>query len=190
MLSIVAIVGSLRKDSLNLKLTKAAAELAPPGMVVQMETLHGIPLYDGDLEASEGLPKRVVELKNQISAASGLLIVTPEYNNSMPGVLKNAIDWLSRPPADITRVFRDRPVGLIGASPGMGGTRFAQTSWLQVFRTLGVRPFFGKSVYVAGAGKVFSDHGAILDSKVTELLREYMAEFAAFVTAEHAAAPS
>lgn len=83
-------------------------------------------------------------LKDRIAAADGLLLVTPEYNNSIPGVFKNAIDWLSRPASDIGRVFDGKPVGLIGATPGGMGTPFSQTAWLPVLRTLGTRPFFGK----------------------------------------------
>ena len=85
-------------------------------------TLHGIPLYDGDVEAAEGIPAAVAALKEEIVAADGLLLVTPEYNNGIPGVFKNAIDWLSRPAADIGRVFGGRPVAVIGASPGQFGT--------------------------------------------------------------------
>lgn len=78
-----------------------------------VETLHGIPLYDADLEASEGLPPRVTELKEAVASADGLLLATPEYNNSIPGVFKNGIDWLSRPANDIARVFGGKPVALL-----------------------------------------------------------------------------
>src|SRR5438132_1045358 len=101
---IIGVAGSLRAGSYNAALLRAAASLTPAGSEMTIATLHGIPLYDGDVEAG-GMPEAVERLKEQIAGADGLLIATPEYNNSSPGVLKNAIDWLSRPPADIPRVF-------------------------------------------------------------------------------------
>ena len=110
-------------------------------------------------------------MKDRIAAADGLLIVTPEYNNAMPGVMKNAIDWLSRPPADIARVFRSLPTGVIGATPGMGGTILSQASWLPVLRVLGVLPWFEGRVIISGAGKVFADSGRIVDQGTLDRLR-------------------
>jgi len=162
-------------------LLRAAAELAPAGTTVEVASIAGIPLYDADVEAEHGIPAAVTALKGRIAGAAGLLLVTPEYNNAMPGVFKNAIDWLSRPPKDIPRVFGDKPVGLIGATPGMGGTRLAQSAWLPVLRTLGTRAWAGKQLYVAGAGQVFDAEGRLVDDKVKKLLGEYMAGFAAFV---------
>ena len=118
MTTIVGIAGSLRAGSLNAALLGAAAELAPAGCTVEIGSIRGIPLYHGDVEAKEGIPAPVAALKERIAAADGLLLVTPEYNNAMPGVFKNAIEWLSRPPQDAPRVFRGKPVALIGASPG------------------------------------------------------------------------
>src|SRR3954469_1439969 len=94
----------------------------PAGAELRIEAIEGIPLYNGDVEAAEGLPARVVELKKKIADADGLLLATPEYNNSIPGVFKNAIDWLSRPASDIPAVFGRKPVAVIGASPGGFGT--------------------------------------------------------------------
>ena len=113
------------------------------------------------------------QLKDRIAAADGLLLVTPEYNNAMPGVFKNAIDWLSRPPADIARVFRGKPTGVIGATPGMGGTILAQAAWLPVLRVLGVLPWFEGRVIISGAGKVFDEAGRIVDAATSERLRVY-----------------
>ena len=141
---IIGISGSLRAASLNAALLRAATEECPPGTTINIESIRGIPLYDGDVEAKEGIPARVAELKDRIASADGLLLVTPEYNNSIPGVFKNAIDWLSRPAADIPRVFAGRPVGLIGASPGRFGTLMSQSAWQPVLRTLGTRPWFGE----------------------------------------------
>lgn len=179
--SIVGIAGSLRKGSFNAALLRAAAEVAPAGTDLDIASIAGIPLYDGDLEREQGVPGVVTAIKERIAAADGLLIVTPEYNNSMPGVLKNAIDWLTRPPADIGRVFGDKPVAIMGATPGRGGTRLAQNAWLPVLRTLGTRPWFGKQLYVAGAGKVFDDDGKLVDVTVRKLLTELVAGFANFV---------
>lgn len=183
MARIVGIAGSLRRDSHNAALLRAARELAPAGLDVEIATIAGIPLYDGDLEA-QGIPEPVTRLKDRIADAEGLLLVTPEYNSSMPGVLKNAIDWLSRPPRDIPRVFGDKPVAIMGATPGLGGTRLAQAAWLPVLRTLGTRPWFGRQLYVAGAGQAFDPEGTLVDERIRKLLGELMAGFAAFVNAK------
>ncbi len=183
MAKIIGIAGSLRKASFNAALLRAAAELAPAGTEVEVASIAGIPLYDGDLETERGIPDAVTALKDRIAAADGVLLVTPEYNNSIPGVFKNAIDWLSRPPKDIPRVFGDKPVALIGATPGMGGTRFSQAAWLPVLRTLGTRAWSGKQLYVAGAAPLFDADGKLVDEKVKKLLAELMVGFAAFVDA-------
>lgn len=182
---ILAIAGSLREKSFNAMLLRAAAELAPAGTTVETASIKDIPLYDGDVEAAAGIPPAVQALKDRIAAAPGVLLVTPEYNNSLPGVFKNAIDWTSRPPADLGRVYGGKPIGVIGATPGAGGTSLAQAAWLPVLRTLGTLPFFGARVQVASAGKVFDEHGRLVDPTVRGQLEKYMAAFAAFV-ARHA----
>jgi NAD(P)H-dependent FMN reductase len=181
MITIIGIAGSLRKASYNAALLQAAAELAPPSCRVEVVSIRGIPLYDGDIEASDGIPPVVSELKDRIASADGLLLVTPEYNNSLPGVFKNAIDWLSRPGDDIDRIFGGRPVGIMGATPGMGGTRLAQTAWLPVVRALGMTPWFGETLFVANARQAFDQTGALIDEKVRRLLTAYMQGFARFV---------
>src|SRR4051794_32595589 len=108
MTSILGISGSLRKDSFNTSLLRAAEPLMPDGATLITRTLHGIPLYDGDVEAA-AFPPEAEALKKAIAAADGVILFTPEYNNSVPGVFKNAIDWASRPPADAPRIFRGRP---------------------------------------------------------------------------------
>jgi chromate reductase, NAD(P)H dehydrogenase (quinone) len=105
--------------------------------------------------------------------------VTPEYNNGIPGVFKNAIDWMSRPPRDIGRVFGGRPVGLIGASPGGFGTILAQNAWLPVLRTLGTDPWFGMKLMVSRAGSAFDD-GRLVSEEVRGQLAKYLAGFAAY----------
>jgi NAD(P)H-dependent FMN reductase len=177
MTTLLGISGSLRRGSFNTSLLRAAAGLVPPGTTLETVTLHGIPLYDGDLEAESGLPEAVRALKDRIAAADGLLIATPEYNNSIPGVLKNAIDWLSRPAADIPRVFGNRHVAILGATPGPGGTLMSQTAWLPVLRALGTRAWFGPRMLVSGASKVFDAEGVLIDEKVRGQLQGYLKGF-------------
>jgi chromate reductase len=177
---IVGIAGSLREASFNAALLRAAIEECPSEATLEVESIRGIPLYDGDVEA-QGMPARVTELKERVATADGLLLVTPEYNNSIPGTFKNAIDWLTRPPADVPRVFKGRPVGLIGASPGAFGTVHSQTAWLPIFRTLGMRPYFGHLLYVGGASKVFDASGKLVDNAIRERLRAYMRGLVDFI---------
>jgi len=178
--AIVGLSGSLRRGSFNTALLREAAALVPAGSTLDVRTLHEIPLYNADDEA-QGIPDAVARLKDAIAGASGLLLVTPEYNNSIPGVFKNGIDWLSRPPADIKRIFAGRPVGLIGASPGGFGTVLAQAAWLPVLRTLGVDLWTGGRLLVSRAGGVFDEHGAIKDDAVRQQLRLFLEGFSAFV---------
>ena len=178
---IVGISGSLRQGSFNASLLRAAAGLMPAGVDLSIETIRGIPLYDGDVEAQQGIPAVVAQLKDQIAAAHGLLLVTPEYNNSIPGVFKNAIDWMSRPAADIARVFGGRKVALIGASPGGFGTILSQNAWLPVLRTLGTDLWTPGRLMVSRAGNVFAADGTLSDDKVREQLRSYLQGFVAFV---------
>ena len=180
-MKILGVSGSLRKASFNTALMQAAAALAPAGVAFETATIHGIPLYDGDLEAAEGIPPAVAALKDKIAAADALLLVTPEYNNAMPGVFKNAIDWLSRPPADAARVFAGRKVALIGASPGGFGTILAQNAWLPVLRTLGLDLWTGGRLMVSRAGGVFDPSGTLADAAVEKQLRDYLAGFVGFV---------
>jgi chromate reductase, NAD(P)H dehydrogenase (quinone) len=179
--TVIGLAGSVRKGSFNASLLAAAAQVAPSGLTIDIATIRGIPLYDGDIEREQGVPEIVVALKDRIAASDGLLLVTPEYNSGIPGVFKNAIDWLSRPDKDIPRVFGDKPVGLIGATPGRAGTRLSQTGWLPVLRTLGTRPWFGQQLYVAGARQVFDESGALIDPMIKNLLTQYMQGFAAYV---------
>lgn len=180
MTTLLGISGSLRQGSYNTALLKAAAAAAPAGTTLDVATLHGIPLYDGDLEAEQGIPPAVTALKNQIMAADGVLLVSPEYNNGIPGVFKNAIDWLSRPPADTARVFGNKPFAVIGASPGGFGTILAQNHWLPVLRTLGTRTWFGGRLMVSRAGKVFDEQGQLVDEAIAKQLADFVAGFAAF----------
>ena len=174
--NILGISGSLRKQSFNSALLRAAVQVAPSGTVVEIGSIAGIPLYDGDLEA-QGIPAAVTALKERVKASDGLLLVTPEYNNSIPGVFKNAIDWLSRPPSEIKAVFGNKHVAVIGASPGGFGTILSQQAWLPVLRTLGTRPWFGGRLQVAHADQVFDANGELTDAKIRTQLSDFIRAF-------------
>jgi chromate reductase len=181
MTRILGISGSLRRASLNAMLLRNAAALMPEGAQLDIGAIHGIPLYDGDVEVASGIPQAVQQLKEQIVACDGLLLVTPEYNNGIPGVFKNVIDWLSRPSSDIARVFGGRPVAVIGASPGGFGTILAQNAWLPVLRTLGTRPWFGGRLMASRAGGVFDESGNLTDDALRKQLQLFMTGFAGYV---------
>jgi NAD(P)H-dependent FMN reductase len=180
-MNIIGISGSLRKGSYNTALLRAAATLVSPGTRLEVATIHGIPLYDGDAEAAGGVPPAVQELKDRVAASDGLILASPEYNNSLPGVFKNTIDWMSRPAAEIARVFADRPVAVMGATPGQGGTILAQSAWLPVLRTLRTRPWFGGRLIISGAGRAFNEAGELVDDKVREQLQAFVLGFEAFI---------
>jgi chromate reductase len=181
MTKLVGIAGSLRAGSLNMALLKASADLLPDAASMEIGSIAAIPLYNADIEQTDGIPEAVARLQDQIAAADGLVIATPEYNNAMPGVLKNAMDWLSRPPNQIRRVFGDLPVALMGASPGGFGTVMAQAAWLPVLKTLGARPWSGARMLVSQAAQSFDANGALTDVSLGERIREFMAGFVEFV---------
>lgn len=180
-MKLIGISGSLRKGSFNTALLRAAVGLAPQGVELVAETIHGVPLYDADTEASDGLPARVVELKEAVAAADGLILFTPEYNNGIPGVFKNAIDWMSRPSGDIERIFGGKPVAIVGASPGNFGTILSQNAWLSVLRTLKTQAWFEGRLMVSRAGTAFDADGTLIDEKVRANLGAFLQGFAVFV---------
>jgi len=152
----------------------------PAGSELRIETIEGIPLYNGDVETAEGIPQRASELKKAIAGSDGLLLATPEYNNSIPGVFKNAVDWLSRPPADIKSVFGGKPVAIMGASPGGFGTILSQNAWLSVLRTLGTNPWFGGRLMVSRAASVFDESGKMTDESIRKQLQQFLSGFVAY----------
>lgn len=183
MVKILAISGSLRAQSFNTMLMQAAQSLAGPGVQFDTATLHGIPLYDGDIEQRDGLPEAVVALKERLIASDGVLLCTPEYNNSIPGVFKNAIDWLSRPSSDIARVFGGRPFAVIGASQGGFGTILSQNAWLSVLNTLGAQHWSGGRLLVSRAQQAFGPDGTLQDEATRARLADFVRGFAAFAKA-------
>lgn len=176
---ILAFGGSLREASFNRSLLAEAAKLAPPAADVDLGLLPmigALPLFNQDV-AGSGFPAEAVQLKEALRAADGLLVASPEYNWGVPGYLKNALDWASRPPADVPSVFGDLPVALVGAG-GLSGTRFAQTAWLTVFRYLKMRPWFGEPLFIERSWERFDEGGRLTDEATRERLREVVAGFA------------
>lgn len=177
--TLVGISGSLRHRSLNTALLRSASQLAPPHVRVELGTIRGIPLFDQDVEDRDGVPEAVVLLKEQIARASGLLLVTPEYNLGIPGVMKNAIDWLTRPFQDVRRIFGGRPVALLSASATPSGGASALAAWLPILKAFGARTF-DRHLSVPKAFQVFDENGALIDDQLAGRLREFMSAFADF----------
>lgn len=181
MVRLIGISGSLRAASFNAALLRAAATMVPEGTTMAVETIRGIPLYDADVETADGIPPAVAALKDKMAAADGIVLATPEYNNSIPGVFKNAIDWLSRPPEDIKRVFRGKPVALMGATPSGFGTILSQDAWLSTLRVLGTDLWSAERLLVSRATNVFDGSNTITDDAVREQLRKFIHGFVGFV---------
>ncbi len=168
---LLGLVGSLRKGSLNRSLLRAATEGLPAGVsLTTFDRLGDLPLYDADVDA-QGTPEPVAALKAAIAGADGLLIATPEYNYSVPGGLKNAIDWASRPAN--ASPLRGKPVGIIGASAGMSGTMRAQYHLRQIFVFLNMPALVQPEVLVARAADRFDADGKLTDESTRELLRKF-----------------
>jgi chromate reductase len=167
---VLGISGSLRKGSFNTALLRAAQTLAPPAMTIDIADIHAIPLYDEDVRA-KGLPDSVQKLREQIASADALLFATPEYNYSVSGVLKNAIDWGSRPPS---QPFAGKPMSIVGASGGMGGTMRAQYHLRQVAVFLDMHVMNKPEVFVRKAGDAFDASGALTDEATKKLLGEHL----------------
>jgi chromate reductase len=159
--------GSLRLGSFNTGALRAAGELLPDGMSLEILEIKEIPLYNADVEQL-GVPEPVQRFKERLSAADAVLIVTPEYNCSMPGVLKNAIDWVSRPP-DPPLV--GKPAALMGASPGALGTVRAQYHLRQVLVNLNVIPLNRPEIYIAQAHQKFDGEGRLTDEETRRRIR-------------------
>lgn len=183
-LKIIGLAGSLREKSFNGMLLDAAADFGGRACIIEIASIHGIPLYNQDVE-DVAIPQKVLALQDRIAEADGLLLVTPEYNHSIPGVFKNAVDWLTRPPEVIERVFHNLPVAVIGTSPGPGGSGMAQLAWLPVLQTLRTRPYFGPMLIIPKADEVFGKTGKITDPKVKKQVQDFINGFCEFVKEHH-----
>lgn len=166
---ILGVPGSLRQASYNRGLLRAAQDVAPAGVEIEVFDLADIPPYNADVE-KQGDPEPVRALKEAMGTADALLIATPEYNYSIPGVLKNAIDWASRPPAD--SVLQQKPIALMGASPGRFGTSRAQPALRQVFVFTNSLVMVHPELLVAGARDLFDDAGTVRDEATRQRIRQ------------------
>ncbi len=172
--SILGIAGSLRKGSYNRATLRAAQQLAPEGTQIEIFELDGIPGFNQDEEQNP--PERVAELKARARAADAILFVTPEYNYSIPGVLKNAIDWASRPYGD--SAWEGKPVAVIGASIGSIGTARAQYHLRQCFVFLNMHPLNRPEVMISNATEKFDPEGNLTDDTTKEFLRQLIRNLA------------
>jgi chromate reductase len=178
MRTILGVSGSLRRDSWNTKLLQAAAELLPKGFELQLyEELKAIPPYDED-DDREPAPAAAADFRAAIAGADGLLFATPEYNSSVPGQLKNAIDWASRPLA--TNPIRNKPVAVVGASTGAFGAVWAQAELRKVLAATGARVVDGE-VALGHAPTRFDEDGRLVDDQIREELQEVMSTLASEV---------
>ena len=169
-ITILGFAGSLRKGSYNKALLRAALELLPEDAELEIFDLEGIPPYNMDLESR--MPEKVKEFKAKIRAADAILIASPEHNYSIPGVLKNAIDWASRPPGDNS--FDSKPVGIMSASPGMLGGARVQYHLRQTFVFLNMYPVNKPEVFVTFAAEKIDDNGRVKDEKTRDKIKELL----------------
>jgi len=175
-ITILGFAGSLRKNSYNKALLRAASELMPKDAVLEVFDLEGIPLFNQDFETQP--PEKVRQFKARIKAGDAILIATPEYNYSITGVLKNAIDCASRPPAD--NAFYGKPVAIMGASTGKLGTARAQYHLRQCFVTLNMYTINKPEVLVAFAKEKFDESGKLKDEEARELIAELLRNLVAW----------
>src|SRR5438270_10188877 len=164
--TVVGFAGSLRRSSYNRALLRAAIELAPPELHIETHELDALPLYNGDVEAA-GVPQSVEQLRAAIRRADALLIATPEYNHGVPGVLKNAIDWLSRPPRG--SALNGKVAAIMGTSPGMTGTARSQSQLRQAFVFTNTYALLQPEVLVARAHEKFDGDGRLVDQATRDL---------------------
>jgi len=176
-LNIVGLAGSLRKGSFNMGLLRVAEEVLPSGATLKIMPIGGLSLYNQDLE--QPLPTAVQVLKDAVAASDGLLISTPEYNYSVPGVLKNAIDWLSRPYGQNS--VEDKPVAIMGSSVGMLGSSRAQYHLRQSFVFLNGHVMNRPEIMVPMAGDKFDAAGTLTDEKTKEKLRAFLEAFVTWI---------
>jgi chromate reductase len=181
-IKVLGIAGSLRKGSYNRAALRAAQDLMPAGAVLEIAEIDGLPGFSQDEEKSP--PAKVTELKAKIRAADAVLFVTPEYNYSIPGVLKNAIDWASRPYGD--SAWKGKPVAVMGASPGALGTARAQYHLRQCFVFLDMPVVNQPEVMIAHAADKFDADGNLKDDKAKELTAKLLANLCDLVRRQRA----
>jgi len=175
--NILVIVGSLRKESYTLKIANALAKLAPATLKLDVLTLHGISFYDQDIEGTP--PADWLAFRAKIQKSDGVLFVTPEYNRSVPGVLKNAIDVASRPPGK-SSLF-GKPIGLVGNAPGQLGGVSAVKHLQNILPGIS-GPILGQpEIYLNGVGDAFDDKGNLTKESLQKVLQQFIDAFAAFV---------
>lgn len=175
---VLGFAGSLRQGSYNRALLRAAQAAAPPGMNLEVFDLAAVPLYNGDVEA-KGDPPGVAAFKAAIRAADGLLMVTPEYNHGVPGVMKNAVDWASRPPKDAA--LAGKPVGIIGASTGITGSARGQSQLRQAFEFTNSYCMPQPEVLVFKAHEKFDAEGKLIDEATAKFLASYLVALKAWI---------
>jgi chromate reductase len=173
---VVGISGSLRAGSYNSAALRAAVALAPDGMTIETAAIGDLPLYNDDVRAA-GYPAAVQRFRDQLSAADAILFVTPEYNYSIPGVLKNAIDWASRPPS---QPFDNKPVAIMGASGGVLGTARAQYQLRQMLVFLNAFPLNKPEVMIGAAQSKFDEAGTLTDEPTKEFIRTLLVALASW----------
>lgn len=181
---VLGICGSLRAASYNAALLRAAVDEAPEGMEIDVyDGLRTLPFYDGDLDHPERRPAPVLELRERVAQADGILLVTPEYSFSMPGVLKNALDWLASSPAtaDDPRLLKGKPVAITGASPGAFGTIRAQHALRQVMFDVEADPVIRPEVAVYACHQRFDADGRLTDETTAGLLADLLRALAATI---------
>ena len=179
-MKVLGIAGSHRSGSYNRALLHAASEVAPLGMKIEEFDIRELPFYDGDVEAA-GDPASVTALKEAIRDADAVLIATPEYNRGVPGVLKNAIDWASRPP--LASPLTNKPIAIIGASTGRGGTARAQEQLRSALEYSRADVLEQPEVLVPEAYMAFDEDGRLVDESTREDLAELLGELARQLTA-------
>jgi chromate reductase len=171
---VAGIAGSLRRGSFNRALLKAAVEGAPPQLRISPYEIGDLPLYNADVESS-ALPPAVSALRESVRRSDGVLIATPEYNHGVPGVLKNAIDWLSRPPRE--SALDGKVAAIMGASPGMAGTARSQAQLRQAFVFTNTYALLQPEVLVARAHEKFNANGELTDQPTREFLKTFLTRF-------------
>jgi chromate reductase len=171
-LRLLGIAGSLRRGSHNRALLAALGDVLPDGARLTLFELAEVPLYDADVEA-RGLPKSVIALRQAIGEADGMVIATPEYNAGVPGVLKNALDWASRPPSP--RPLLGKPVGILGATPGKGNTAAAQSQLRETLVATGAACMPAPTVRLSQVAPLFDAAGTLTDEPTRALLTQYAA---------------